>query len=131
MKVVAIALSMLVACSLFAEGEVEKKGFLTTKWCAERGYFADCRLESVVCGSGDCFKTWEFGDSVKEELVLFVHEEGKIYSIDYSKIERYKLDEPLNVNGVTIIGILKENTIVASGYKAPPPPTKSFFKGCL
>ncbi|MDD2384131.1 MAG: hypothetical protein PHN18_08070 [Sulfurospirillaceae bacterium] len=131
MKTTRILLSLLLATGVFAAGNVEKKGFLTTKWCAQNGYFSDCRLESVACGSGDCFKTWEFGDKVKEELVLFVHEEGKMYSIDYSGIERYKLDEPMNVNGVTIIGQLKGDTIVATGYKAPPPATKSFFKGCL
>ncbi|MDD3343940.1 MAG: hypothetical protein PHR87_10230 [Sulfurospirillaceae bacterium] len=131
MKIIQILVSLLLASTLFAAGDVEKKGFLTTKWCAERGYFSDCRLESTVCGSGDCFKTWEFGDPIKEELVLFVHDEGKIYLIDYSKIERYKLDEPMNVNGVTIVGQLKGDTIIASGYKAPPPATKSFFKGCL
>ncbi len=39
-----------------------KKGFLTSKWCANNGLFTDCRLESSVCGEGDCFKTWDFGD---------------------------------------------------------------------
>lgn len=126
-----IALLMaLLAVGLCAES-IEKKGFLTSKWCAQNGYFSDCRLESLVCGSGECFKSWEFGDTVTDELVLFVHNEQKIYAIDYSSIPRYKLDEPMNMNEVTIAGELRGDTIVASGFKAPPPPQKSFFKGCL
>jgi len=126
-----IALLMaLLAVGLCAES-IEKKGFLTSKWCAQNGYFSDCRLESMVCGSGECFKSWEFGDKVTDELVLFVHNEQKSYAIDYSAIPRYKLDEPMNMNEVTITGELRGDTIVASGFKAPPPPQKSFFKGCL
>lgn len=129
MKKIALLMALL-ALSLCAES-IEKKGFLTSKWCAQNGYFADCRLESFVCGSGECFKSWEFGDTVTDELVLFVHNEQKIYAIDYSSIPRYKLDEPMNMNEVTISGEVKGDTIVASGFKAPPPPQKSFFKGCL
>jgi len=77
------------------------------------------------------YKNWEFGDKVTDELVLFVHNEQKSYAIDYGAIPRYKLDEPMNMNEVTITGELKGDTIVASGFKAPPPPQKSFFKGCL
>ncbi|AOO66727.1 hypothetical protein [Sulfurospirillum halorespirans] len=123
-------LLVLLAVSVCAES-IEKKGFLTSKWCAQNGYFSDCRLESFVCGSGECFKSWEFGDNVTDELVLFVHNEQKIYTIDYSTISRYKLDEPMNRSDVTIMGELRGDTIIASGFKAPPPPQKSFFKGCL
>jgi len=129
MKKMALLMALL-AVSLCAES-IEKKGFLTSKWCAQNGYFADCRLESLVCGSGECFKHWEFGDKVTDELVLFVHNEQKIYTIDYSTISRYKLDEPMNRSDVTIMGELRGDTIIASGFKAPPPPQKSFFKGCL
>ncbi len=129
MKKIALLMAFL-AVSVSAEN-LEKKGFLTSKWCAQNGYFADCRLESLVCGSGECFKSWEFGDKVTDELVLFVHNEQKIYAIDYGSIPRYKLDEPMNMNEVTITGELRGDTIVASGFKAPPPPQKSFFKGCL
>jgi len=129
MKKIAL-LMVLLAVSVSAES-IEKKGFLTSKWCAQNGYFSDCRLESMVCGSGECFKSWEFGDNVTDELVLFVHNEQKSYAIDYSAIPRYKLDEPMNRNEVTIMGELRGDTIVASGFKAPPPPQKSFFKGCL
>jgi hypothetical protein len=117
--------------SMAQAAESEKKGFLTSKWCAENGYFADCRLESMVCGSGDCFKEWEYDKPIKDELVLFVHDENKAYSIDYTAIPRYKLDEPMNRNGVTIVGELKGDILVVKSFKAPPPPTKSFFKGCL
>ena len=129
MKKIALLMALL-AISVCAES-IEKKGFLTSKWCAQNGYFSDCRLESMVCGSGECFKRWEFGDKVTDELVLFVHNEQKSYAIDYSSIPRYKLDEPMNMNEVTITGELRGDTIVASGFKAPPPPQKSFFKGCL
>lgn len=129
MKKIALLMALL-AVSLLAES-IEKKGFLTSKWCAQNGYFSDCRLESMVCGSGECFKSWEFGDNVRDELVLFVHNEQKIYAIDSSSIPHYKLDEPMNMNEVTITGELRGDTIVASGFKAPPPPQKSFFKGCL
>lgn len=123
----------VVANANESEG-IKKEGFLTTKWCAERGYFKDCRLESHVCGEGGCFKNWDFGDPVKEELVLFVHDEGKYYNIKLSdKIARYELDEAVSRNKVTVSGDYDEatNTITAQEYKAPPPPSKSFFKGCL
>lgn len=129
MKKWSILLSALIVISYAADSE--KKGFLTSKWCAQNGYFSDCRLESMVCGSGDCFKSWEFGDKVVDDLVLFVHAENKIYTIDYKNIPRYKLDEPMNRNEVTIIGELQGDTLIAKSFKAPPPPTKSFFKGCL
>ncbi len=123
-----ILLLCVVFLSAYAE---EKKGFLTSQWCAENGYFSDCRLESLVCGSGDCYKSWNFGDTMSDELVLFVHNEQKIYHIDYHAIPRYQLDEPMNRNDVTIIGDIKGDTIVATSFKAPPPAQKSFFKGCL
>ena len=125
-----IVLVMVLLVSGYA-ADAEKKGFLTSKWCAQNGYFSDCRMESLVCGSGDCFKNWEAGDKVIDDLVLFVHAENKIYDIDYKAIPRYQLDEPMNQNEVSIIGKVEGNTIIATGFKAPPPPQKSFFKGCL
>ncbi|WP_457592368.1 hypothetical protein [Hydrogenimonas sp.] len=133
-KLMLLALSALFAASLFASSEgVEKKGFLTTKWCAENGMFKDCRLETAVCGFEGCFKSWEFGDPIKENLVLYVHDDGKYYNVALDKIERSELDEALNRNEVTIIGSYdeKKNLIHAREFKAPPPPKKSFFKGCL
>ena len=129
MKKWMVILSAFVLSAYAAD--IEKKGFLTSKWCAQNGYFSDCRMESMVCGSGECFKSWEYGDKIVDDLVLFVHAENKVYDIDYKAIPRYKLDEPMNQNEVTIIGEVSGNTIVAKNFKAPPPPAKSFFKGCL
>lgn len=129
MKKLIVLLCGLLVASYAADSE--KKGFLTSKWCAQNGYFTDCRLESMVCGSGDCFKKWEFGDKITDEIVLFVHAENKMYDIDYKAIPRYQLDEPMNRNEVTIVGAIEGSTIVAKSFKAPPPPEKSFFKGCL
>ncbi len=133
MKKFLIGLSLLAAASFSfaAEDMVEKKGFFTTAWCAENGYFADCRLESVVCGEGGCYKHWNFGDKVKEELVLYVHDDLKTYKIKLDGIPRHELDEAINRNDVTFMGELKGDTLIAKEFKAPPPPKKSFFKGCL
>jgi hypothetical protein len=112
----------------------ERTGFLTTKWCAERGMFKDCRLESVVCGEGDCFKKWEWGEPYKMNLVLFVHNDG-IYdlSIDHHSGVHvsHLIEEGINRNEVTIKGHVDGHSINVTGYDAPPPPKKSFFKGCL
>ncbi len=137
MKKIWIAMAtLLFALSAIASSEseeIEKKGFLTTKWCAENDMFKDCRLETAVCGYGGCFKTWEFGDPISEELVLYVHDDGKYYRIDLGKLHRSELDEAINRNEVTVIGSYdaKNDRIVAREFKAPPPPKKSFFKGCL
>jgi hypothetical protein len=115
-----------------AKGEVS--GFLTTKWCAENGMFKDCRLESVVCGEGDCFKNWEWGDDYKMNLVLFVHNDG-IYDLHidhHSGVHMsHLIEEGINRDNVTIMGHIDGHEIEVTGYKAPPPPKKSFFKGCL
>lgn len=135
MKKIALSLLALVMGLAFAgeKEEFSKKGFLTTKWCAEQGYFKDCRMESYSCGSGDCFKNWLPGEEGKEELVLFVHDEQKYYNVDPGKLPRYELDEAVSKNEVTLIGSYdkKSNMITIREYKAPPPPAKSFFKGCL
>lgn len=131
---VVLALSALLATFAVASSEeFEKKGFFTTKWCAEQGMFKDCRLETVVCGSGGCFQDWKFGDPTKEELVLYVHDDGKYYPVSLDGIPRSELDEAINRNEVTFVGEFdaSKNMIVAKEFKAPPPPKKSFFKGCL
>jgi hypothetical protein len=118
-----------------AEASFSKQGFLTTKWCAEQGLFKDCRLESIVCGEGECYQKWEFGDPVKTELVIYVHDELQYYNISPAKGLNVPamIEKGINQNLVTIEGTYdsKTNTIAASGFKAPPPPAKSFFKGCL
>ncbi len=133
MKKVAL-LALLGAGMLFAGTPFEKKGFLTTKWCAEHDLFADCRLESYHCGSGGCFRDWLPGEPEKMQLVLYVHDEGKIYSIKPAGVRVSDLlEKAANRNEVTIIGSLESDgkTIDAKKFKAPPPPKKSFFKGCL
>jgi hypothetical protein len=118
-----------------ADASFRKQGFLTTKWCAEQGLFADCRLESIVCGEGDCFQNWEFGDKMKTQLVIYVHDDLQYYNIKPTEqLQMGELIEKgINRNLVTIIGKYdaKTNTIIATGFEAPPPPKKSFFKGCL
>jgi len=128
-KLILILAVILFASSLSAQDS--KKGFLTSKWCADNGFFTDCRLESSVCGEGDCFKTWDFDDKMIDELVLFVHDEGKYYNVELAGLQRWKLDMAVHRNEVEIIGELDGDTIKAKHFNAPPPPKKSFFKGCL
>jgi hypothetical protein len=131
----ATALGLVLAFgTLWAGGEpIEKKGFLTTEWCAKNDLFKDCRLETAVCGYEGCFKSWEFGDPIKETMVLYVHDDGKYYFVDLGHIERSELDEAMNRNEVTLVGHYdpQKNVIHVESFKAPPPPKKSFFKGCL
>jgi hypothetical protein len=112
----------------------EIKGFLTTKACADHGLFKDCRLETIVCGEIDCYKNWEFGQPYKTELVLFVHNDG-IYNLhidhDSGVHISHLIKEGINRNDVTIKGHIDGNNINVTGYDTPPPPKKSFFKGCL
>ncbi len=134
MKKIALSLAALslAAASVFASG-FEKKGFLTTKACADQGIFKDCSLDSFVCGTEGCFAKTEPGVTKKVQLVLFVHDDGKYYNVDASKFHMSELDEGVSKNEVTIAGEYnkRRNTIVVQEFKAPPPPKKSFFKGCL
>lgn len=118
-----------------AEHSFEKKGFMTTKWCADRGIFKECPLESYVCGYGGCWKDFEFGDEQTQELVLYVHGDHKYYNVELTEsLPVYELEElAFNRNEVTLQGEFDEddNTIIANHFDAPPPPKKSFFKGCL
>jgi hypothetical protein len=122
----------LAMTSVVAKG-FEKKGFLTTKACAKVGAFKDCSLDSFSCGYEGCFLDTEVGVETKTELVLFVHDDGKYYNIDASSFHRSELDEGSSRNEVTIVGEYNKNsnTIIVQEFKAPPPPKKSFFKGCL
>ncbi len=131
-------LSLLAAAFLFAsggeKGEFEKKGFLATKWCVENDLFADCRLESYHCGEEGCYKHWLPGQPEKREFVLYVHDEGRYYIVKPKGVHVSELlEKAANRNEVTIIGTLDKDgkTIEAMEFKAPPPPKKSFFKGCL
>jgi hypothetical protein len=97
--------------------EITKQGFLTTEQCLENDYFTDCRLES-------------YADS---KLALYVHGDLDYYIIDASHLEMREVDEGFARDKVSITGKYdaKTNTIHATKYKGPPPPTKSFFKGCM
>lgn len=103
------------------ENNVSKQGFLTTDYCVKRDYFTNCKLENY--------------QNMNEELVLFVHDEQDYYYIDASHLEKAELDEGFARNSVTITGDLfksgDKKLIVGHEYKGPPPPAKSFFKGCL
>lgn len=132
MKKVAL-LCIAFAISAFAGEEQEFEGLLTTPACAAQGAFADCYLENYTCGSDGCFKKIQPGETTHPKLALFQHATGKVYEIDTSKLKVSELGEGMNKNGVVIVGVLDEktNTIEATEFKAPPPPKKSFFKGCL
>lgn len=115
------------------QGTFEKAGFLTTEKCAEAGEFKDCYLENFACGSDGCFETTEAGVNKNSPLVLFSHKDGVIYKLDTSAVHASEFDEGVSRDGVTIIGEYdaSSNTIIVHEFKAPPPPKKSFFKGCL
>jgi len=114
LTLVAVAIS---ATSLSAAKTVKKQGFLTTDYCLKRDYFTNCKLENYL--------------DPKQKLVLYVHDEQDFYYIDASHLEKAELDEGFARNGVAITGKLKGKTIHATKYDGPPPPAKSFFKGCL
>ncbi len=113
--------------------EIEKMGFLTVDTCAAAGVFKDCYLENYACGSDGCFKNIEPGVQKPVNIVLYSHKDGITYNLDTTALHAHELDEGINRNDVTIIGKYdaKTNTIIATEFKAPPPPKKSFFKGCL
>jgi len=107
---------------------------LTTEWCAKNDLFADCRLESYHCGEEGCYREWLPGEPRKGRMVLYVHDEGRYYYVKPDGVHVSELlEKAANRNEVTIIGTLAKDgkTILASDFKAPPPPKKSFFKGCL
>ncbi len=112
---------------------IEKQGFLTIDSCAASGAFTDCYLENYICGSDGCFKEFEPGVFGDVQIVLYLHKEGHTYNIETSGVPAQDVDMGINRNEVTVIGEYDKetNTIYASEFQAPPPPKKSFFKGCL
>jgi hypothetical protein len=133
MKKVALLCAALVFSAVANEPE-EFEGLLTTPACAAQGAFADCYLENYVCGSDGCFRTTEAGVVTKEaKYALYQHNTGKVYTIDTSKLKLSDMRDGINKNGVVVLGTLDvaTNTINATEFKSPPPPKKSFFKGCL
>ena len=127
-----IIAALLSTLSLSA-GEFEKEGFLTTAKCAEAGMFVDCYLENYACGSEDCNKETKAWVDNSTPLVLFSHDDGVVYNVDSTHLNRGELLENVSRNKVVMKGEYdaSTNTIIATEFKAPPPPTKSFFKGCL
>lgn len=134
MKKIALLCAALVFSAFAAEPEAQEfEGLLTTPACAAEGAFADCYLENYACGSDGCFKKIEPGESTHPALAIFQHGTGNVYNVDTTKLKVSELGEGMNKNGVVIVGTLDAatNTIHATEFKAPPPPKKSFFKGCL
>lgn len=129
-----LLVSAALSVALFANEGEEFEGLLTTPGCAAQGAFADCYLENYACGSDGCFRKTDAGVITKDaKYSLFQHSTGKVYTIDTSKLKLAEMREGINKNGVVVIGTLDEatNTIKATEFKSPPPPKKSFFKGCL
>ncbi len=133
MKKIALIAGALVMSLAANESGFEKSGFLTTEACAKEGAFTDCYLENYFCGSDGCYEKTEAGVNKNTPLVLFSHDDGIIYKIETSEALRMNMDDGINRNAVTIVGEFdaSTNTIIATEFKAPPPPKKSFFKGCL
>ncbi len=106
---------------------------MTTQNCAEQGAFTDCYLENYVCGADFCNLKTEPGVDNKTQLVLFSHNDGEIYKLDTAAVPRSVFDAGVNRNDVTIVGEYDpaKKVILVQEFKAPPPPKKSFFKGCL
>jgi hypothetical protein len=128
-----IGMLFLVAALSADDGAFEKSGFLTTEQCASTGTFKDCYLENYACGSDSCYLGTEAGVDMNTPLVLYSHDDGVIYKLDISAVDRAALDTGVSRNDVTMIGEFDpgSTTIAVSEFKAPPPPKKSFFKGCL
>ncbi|MDH5465736.1 MAG: hypothetical protein OEW60_08870 [Thiovulaceae bacterium] len=108
---------LLAVSSLFATTSTVKKGFLTTKTCADQGTFVDCNLES--------YKT--------NDLVLFVHEEGKYYKVKAKEAKVVaRLDKAFSRNDITLHtnstsnDTLHVNKVEMAEIKKGP-----IFKGCL
>lgn len=110
-----LAIASIFAVAIHA-APVVKQGVLVTEACVKEGRFVECPLETYTKDA---------------KLVLFVHQDLKYYSLDVSKIPQRDIDGGFARNGVEITGDYdsKKNTITATGYKAPPPPVASTFKG--
>ena len=95
-----------------------KEGFLTSKECAQKGLFKDCNLDSFE----------------RSDMVLFVHDENKLYSFKMDKNIKLSIYEnAINTNKVKLFGKIDETKelITIAGLSVATPPKKEFFKGCL
>ena len=135
-KYFGLLFALLFSVNVFGSSElvhIEKQGFLTIESCAAQGAFQDCYLENYICGTDGCYKKTEPGVLKDVNIVLYSHKDGITYKLDTSKIRAQDIDSGINRNDVTIIGDYDSSThtIYATEFKSPPPPKKSFFKGCL
>lgn len=128
---VAFLVSFFSIGAVASSGEEELKGFFTTKWCAENKVFRNCPEETLVCGYPGCYEKWNPGEVKETELALFVHSTGKVYNVKLGNLPKAEVLDAIIRNDVTLKGKVDADTIVADEMKAPPPPGKSFFKGCL
>ncbi|MEA3372516.1 MAG: hypothetical protein U9Q62_02380 [Campylobacterota bacterium] len=133
LKKFALTVLALVTAAFANEGTFEKEGFLTTENCAKQGAFTDCYMENYVCGEDFCNLKTEPGVDNETQLVLFSHDDGVIYKLDTAAVPRSVFDAGVNRNAVSITGEYDAatQTITVQTFEAPPPPKKSFFKGCL
>ena len=94
------------------------EGFLTSKECAQQGLFKDCNLDSFE----------------RSDMVLFIHDENKLYSFKMDKDIKVSIYEnAINTNKVKLFGKIdqKKSLITIAGLSVATPPKKEFFKGCL
>jgi len=112
MNRVALLILILTSLNTFinAEEPFEKIGFFTNADCAKKGNFRDCYLESYSCGYEGCFKETLPTDLVEDNFVLFVHDEGKNYSVDVNLINRSEIDKVISKNNIKLIGEYNSST---------------------
>ena len=108
---------LLAVASLIASPSAVKKGFLTTKTCADQGTFIDCNLES--------YKT--------NDLVLFVHEEGKYYKVKAKDAKIVAtLDKAFSRNDITLhTSGVSDDTLHVNKVEMAEIKKGPIFKGCL
>ncbi len=108
---------VFVASSLFASTNSVKKGFLTTKTCAEQGTFVDCNLESYK----------------SKDLVLFVHNEGKYYKVKANDANIVAtLDKAFSRNDITLhTSSASHDTLHVNKVEMAEVKKGPIFKGCL
>lgn len=94
-----------------------KTGFLTSQSCAQAGVFKDCSLEKR--------------DS--EALVMYVHNENKIYKVvAQAEVGESAFDPAYNRAQVQLFGKTGKNgEFIVAGLSAPKRAKVEQFKGCM
>ena len=117
MKKYLLIFSFLVSSLLANDVVQSKKGFLTAESCAKNGTFVDCDLKN----------------NQRQNLVLFVHDEGKYYKVRAKDAKVVAtLDKAFSRNDITLHtssatnDILHVNKVEMEEIKKGP-----IFKGCL